>query len=76
VAVGAFRHRTELQAKSIVIVVAILTASVVLLGFVVDLARNDPRSLVAAIVLVVLAFVAQLAVEASQRRGSAASGKT
>jgi amino acid transporter len=75
VAVGAFRHRTELQAKSIVIVVAIVTASVVLLGFVVDLARNDPRSLVTAIVLVVLAFVAQLAVEASQRRGSTASGK-
>ncbi len=75
VAIGAFRLRMELHARSGIVLAAISIASIVLVGFIVDLARNDLRSLVIAIVLVIMALFAQLAVEASQRRRSATSGR-
>ena len=71
VAIGAFRLRKELQANAAIVILAITIAGIVLIGFAVDLARNDLRSLVIAVALVILALVAQLALEASQRRGSA-----
>ena len=73
VAIGAFRLREELQANVAVVVAAVSIAGLVLLGFVIDLARNDLPSLISAILLMIIAFGAQLAVEASQRRDAPAA---
>lgn len=63
VAVAAYRHREELGAATGPVVVAIAISTVVLVGFVIDLARNDPRSLASALALVALSLVGQFAVE-------------
>ena len=67
VAIAAFNHREELRAKTLPVVVAIAIATVVLVGFIIDLARNDPRSLASAILLFALALIGQFAMEMARR---------
>ena len=57
VAVGAYRMRRELGARAWLVLVAIAVATVVLVGFTLDLLVNDRRSLWVALLLVVLALV-------------------
>ena len=72
VAIAAYKHREELDARTAPVVVAITISTVVLVGFVINLARNDLRSLLSALTLIVLSLLGQLAMEASERRKSAA----
>ncbi len=67
VAIAAFRNRQELHANAAAVVVAIAISSIVLIGFVIDLARNDPRSLASAGALIVLSLIGQFAVEAGRK---------
>ena len=67
VAIAAYRHRAELHAKTGPVVLAIAVSTVVLVGFVIDLARNDPRSLASAVALIALSLVGQLAVEGGRK---------
>jgi amino acid transporter len=57
VAVGAYRKRRELDARTWLVITAIGVSSVVLVGFALDLLKNDRRSLWVALLLVVLALV-------------------
>ena len=57
VAVGAYRQRVDLQARTWLVVVAIVVSGVVLAGFVLDLVANDRRSLWVAVGLVAVAVV-------------------
>lgn len=67
VAIAAFNHREELRARTLPVVAAIAIATVVLVGFIIDLARNDPRSLASAILLFALALIGQFAMEMARR---------
>lgn len=72
VAIAAYRHREELQARTWLVVVAISISTIVLLGFAVDLFLNDRPTLWATIVVVAAALVVQLIWERAQRSGDAA----
>jgi len=67
IAIAAFRNREELNARSGPVVVAIAISTVVLGGFIIDLARNDPRSLASAALLILLSLGGQFAVEGGRR---------
>ncbi len=57
VAIGAYRQREQLQARTWLLLVAITVSGVVLAGFALDLLLNDRRSLGVALLLVVVALV-------------------
>ena len=67
VAIAAYRNREELNARTGPVVVAIAISTVVLVGFIVDLARNDPRSLASAGALILFSLVGQFAVEGGRK---------
>ena len=57
VAVGAYRKREQLQARTWLVLTAIIVSGVVLAGFALDLLLHDRRSLAVALLLVVVALV-------------------